>query len=216
MQYLVWDWNGTLLDDVPTCVRVMNGMLERRGIPLLDLERYREIFTFPVREYYRAAGLDLDRESFEVLAVEYIAEYNRQALHCGLYPGAAEVLEELRAEGYSQMIASASERQALAEQVAACGAAEYFQAVLGVGDVLGVTKEGLARDYLSGCGAAPEEVLFVGDTIHDWEVARAMGCACVLIANGHQSRRRLEETGAEVLEEVYQLPEHLKRKEAVS
>lgn len=210
MQYIVWDWNGTLLDDVAVCVQVMNGMLERRGIPPLSLERYREIFTFPVRGYYRAAGLDLEQEPFEKLAVEYITEYNRRALRCGLYPGAVEVLEELQAGGFNQIIASASERGALVEQVENCGAEAYFQAVLGVGDVLGVTKEGLAREYLREQSVPPQAVLFVGDTVHDWEVAQAMGCACVLIANGHQSRGRLGETGADVLDGIGRLPDYLR------
>ena len=210
-QYIVWDWNGTLLDDVPTCVRVMNGMLRRRGLPLLTRERYREIFTFPVREYYRLAGLDLDREPFEALAVEYIGEYNRRALGCGLYPGAEGVLRRLADAGYTQIIASASERGALARQVEARGITAYFQALLGVGDSLGTTKAGLARDYLRQRGASPADAVFVGDTLHDWEVAAAMGCACVLIEGGHQSRARLEGTGADLLEDIAQLPSYLER-----
>lgn len=52
LDYICWDWNGTLLDDVPLCVAVMDGMLQRRGLPSLGGEaRYREIFTFPVQEY---------------------------------------------------------------------------------------------------------------------------------------------------------------------
>ena len=97
-RYLIWDWNGTLLDDVETCVDVMNGMLERRGLaPLKSVECYRGIFTFPVREYYKKAGLDPARESFEKLALEYISEYNRRALSCGLVPYAREILREAEA-----------------------------------------------------------------------------------------------------------------------
>ena len=101
-RYLIWDWNGTLLDDVETCVDVMNGMLERRGLaPLKSVECYRGIFTFPVREYYKKAGLDPARESFEKLALEYISEYNRRALSCGLVPYAREILREAEAMGLS-------------------------------------------------------------------------------------------------------------------
>ena len=89
MKYIVWDWNGTLLDDVPASVAVMDRLLHRRGLPGLGgIERYREIFTFPVREYYQAAGLDFEKEPFEALAVEYIEEYNQRALDCGLRAGA--------------------------------------------------------------------------------------------------------------------------------
>ena len=58
---IVWDWNGTLLNDVQAAFSAMNAMLSRRGLPLMEsLAQYRELFTFPVRQYYAAAGLDLD------------------------------------------------------------------------------------------------------------------------------------------------------------
>ncbi len=198
-KHIVWDWNGTLFDDVQVCIDVMNGMLERRGLKELTPERYREIFTFPVEDYYKAAGWDFSREPFAELAVEYITEYLRRAAGCGLRRGAAEVLEKLRERGYVQLIASASEAAALTEQVRRCGIEGCFEAVLGLGDVFAVTKEGLAREYLRAGGIAPEEVVFIGDTAHDWQVARAIGCDCILIEGGHMSRQRLRETGCKIL-----------------
>lgn len=207
MKYIVWDWNGTLLDDVPASVAVMDGLLRRRGLPGLGgVERYREIFTFPVREYYQAAGLDFEKEPFEALAVEYIEEYNQLALGCGLRAGAQAALQAFAAAGCQQVLASASKKSALEAQVAQYGVGDYFAAVLGVSDSLGVSKEGLARAYLN--GVTPESVVFLGDTVHDWEVARRMGCPCVLAAGGHQSRARLERTGAlvaDTLEDAAQM-----------
>lgn len=206
---IVWDWNGTLLADVPLCVEVMNGLLARRGLPLLEVERYREIFTFPVREYYQAAGLDLQREPFEKLAVEYIEEYNRRALDCPLYPGAGEVLARLKELGCRQLIVSASHRDALAQQVERRGIRDFFEAVLGVGDVLGATKEGVARDYLKQKGVSSEDVLFVGDSAHDRQTA--LPCRCVLIANGHESRQRLEAAGGPVLGDIREAGQYIEK-----
>ena len=67
---ILWDWNGTLLDDVEVALAAMNEMLARRGLPLLQgREPYRDIFTFPVRVYYTAAGLDLSAEPFECRSI---------------------------------------------------------------------------------------------------------------------------------------------------
>lgn len=209
MKYIVWDWNGTLLNDVPLCLEVENQLLERRGLPPLTGERYREIFTFPVRDYYQAAGLDLEREAFEEVAREFVEEYNRRVSVCGLCPGAEEALEYLREKGWRQIIVSASERRALTEQVEACGISSFFEDILGVGDVLASGKAGLAQDYFRDQGAAKTQALFVGDTVHDWETAREMGCRCVLAAGGHQSRARLESTGGKVLESLWELPRYL-------
>lgn len=209
MLTIVWDWNGTLFDDVPVCVEVENRLLARRGLPLLTVERYREIFTFPVEEYYRAAGLDLEKEPFPALAEEYITGYNAAAESCGLYPGARQVLDQLRQRGWRQILVSASEKGALAAQVESRDIRGCFEAVLGIGDVLAAGKAGLAGEYLRREGIAPEEAVFVGDTLHDWEVAEELGCRCLLIAGGHQSRARLAGSGAEILEDITQVPEAL-------
>jgi len=55
---VVWDWNGTLLNDMEACIRSMNLMLEKRRLPPIDFETYRSVFTFPVIDYYRAVGID--------------------------------------------------------------------------------------------------------------------------------------------------------------
>ena len=203
----IWDWNGTLLDDAPLCLSIMNRMLERRGLPLIDgLAAYREIFTFPVEEYYRSAGLDLKREAFAGLAEEYIRLYNQEALHCSLCPGARDVLEQLHDWGVRQVIVSASHQEALEEQVESQHIQAYFSALLGVRDVLGTGKAGLAKAYLQAQNIDKHRVYCVGDTLHDWEVAREMGCTCLLVAQGHQSRQRLAASGAPILDTLKELP----------
>lgn len=205
--YLVWDWNGTLLDDAALCVEVMNKMLGKRGLPPLQgLAHYRELFTFPVKEYYRRAGLDLEREPFSALALEYITPYNQAALECGLCRGAKEALAWLQSRGVEQLIASASQEDALRAQVERQGIAGYFEALLGVKDSYGSGKEGVALAYLESRKAEPRQVWFVGDTVHDWEVARSLGCRCVLVAQGHQGVSRLKGTGAPVLPDLFALP----------
>ena len=84
-----------------------------------------------------------------------------------------------------------------------------FQAVLGMSDDLGGGKSGLAAGYIRAHGLEPSQVLFVGDTVHDWQTAQSVGCPCVLIAGGHQSKARLEATGAAVLDSIAELPAYL-------
>ncbi len=204
---VIWDWNGTLLDDTEVCRAVMNRMLVRRGLPRLSAERYRAIFTFPVRDYYALAGIDLAAESFDALAEEYMSDYRISAVDCPLMLGAAETLDRLNALGAAQVLASASRQDDLERQVAERGLTGKFQALLGMTDQLGGGKAGLAAGYLRRNGIDPASVLFVGDTVHDFETARAVGSRCVLIAGGHQSRERLEATGAVVLDDIRRLPE---------
>lgn len=189
----------------------MNEMLARRGLPLLQgREPYRDIFTFPVRAYYTAAGLDLSAEPFESLAVEWTGLYHRFYPRCGLFPAARAVLQAVGEMGLEQAIVSASHQQALDSQVEEQGLGGFFQALLGISDIFAGSKAGLAQRYLKSQGVPPEQALFVGDTLHDWEVAQEAGCPCVLLAQGHQSRARLETAGVPVLESLIQVPAFLR------
>ena len=204
---MIWDWNGTLLDDGEVCRAIMNRMLARRGLPAIpDMARYRDIFTFPVQDYYALAGIDLAAESFEALAEEYMTDYRASSGRCALMPGAAETLDALDGLGAVQILVSASRQDDLERQLAERGLAGRFRAVLGVSDQLGVGKAGLAAAYMGKNGLEPSEVLFVGDTVHDWQTASGVGSPCVLIAAGHQSRERLGASGAAVLDDIRQLP----------
>ncbi len=208
---VIWDWNGTLLDDMQICLDIMDRILARRGLkPIGALERYRKIFTFPVKDYYALAGLDLAGEDFLDLAEEYMSDYRAHEKDCPLVPGARETLEALNAMGARQILASASRQDDLERQVRAHGLDGAFFAVLGMSDDLGGGKAGLAAGYMRREGLAPEDALFVGDTVHDFEVAQSIGCRCVLIAGGHQSVERLNATGAPVLDSITELPGYLK------
>jgi phosphoglycolate phosphatase len=82
---ILWDWNGTLLDDAGFALKGINILLKNRGIPMLDIVRYREIFTFPVRDYYKAAGFEFEHEPFEMPAEEFIVQYKRLLPLAGLF-----------------------------------------------------------------------------------------------------------------------------------
>ena len=95
--HLLWDFNGTVFDDIEACRLSVNSMLAARGLPTLTVEDYREVFDFPVKDYYARVGFDFDREPFEVLAPIWVAEYNRQSRASTVFPGVTEVMEQVRA-----------------------------------------------------------------------------------------------------------------------
>ena len=68
--HIIWDWNGTLLNDNWLCVDVINTLLKKRGMPLTTLNTYKEIFVFPVIEYYHKLGFEFTDESFEEVQVK--------------------------------------------------------------------------------------------------------------------------------------------------
>lgn len=196
--WIIWDWNGTLLDDVELALEVANGMLARRGLPVMDLERYRAIFDFPVERYYRAAGFDFDREPFSVLADEFISEYKRRVGEAALHGEVPRVLSRIAEAGPSQAVLSASRQQSLEEAVARFGVLKHFEALQGLSDHFAVSKAEVGRRLVERLGLSGDRTVMVGDTTHDAEVAADMGVHCVLIARGHQSAERLQDCGVPV------------------
>ena len=89
-KHIIWDWNGTLVDDVWLVVEIMNKMLKKRHLPGIDSKKYREIFDFPVIKYYIKLGFDFSRESFEDLTIEFIGEYYDRFNECKLFDQAKE------------------------------------------------------------------------------------------------------------------------------
>ena len=206
-RYVVWDWNGTLFDDAAVCLHVMNSLLTDRNLsPLSNLAAYRAIFGFPVSDFYERAGLCFDVEPFEALAHTYIARYHTQSQHCTLHTGTKETLARVQAGGLTQIILSASKTEHLLRQLAPFQIREYFDAILGLNNVYAKSKVAVAQAWLAQCHISPAQLVLVGDTVHDHEVACALNCSCVLIANGHQDAATLRACKCVVLHDIAQIP----------
>lgn len=194
--HVIWDWNGTLFDDVDLVVEVANLMLERRSIGQIDRARYQELFGFPVRGYYERVGFDLEREAFEDLSVEFIAEYNARWREHQLRSDAHSTTAALVAGGVTQSVLSASEQVMLNEVTAHFQIDGPMTALVGIDDHHAVSKLDHGLEHIESLDPPRERVLLVGDTVHDHEVAVAIGVDCALIEDGHAPAARLQATGA--------------------
>jgi len=202
---IIWDWNGTLLNDVEICISSMNKLLNERKLPLLDTERYRQIFTFPVRDYYEKAGFDFSSEPFETPAIQFIDNYRLSLPGATLQEGAKEALRFFRSRKTDQSVLSVMEQQLLGDSVKGFGIEGYFGRISGIDNHYGEGKTELALKTLEDTREIKENILLVGDTLHDHEVAEATGIDCILIAHGHQSYERLSTSGREVVNNFEEL-----------
>jgi phosphoglycolate phosphatase len=208
-RHIVWDWNGTLLDDLDLSISVMNGLLARRRLPLLDRTRYHALFDFPVRDYYFRLGFDPARDTFEQLSVEFITAYDARRWDCRLQPSTHEVLAAFTRTGATQSILSAYRQETLHEIVAHFGLTPHFIRLTGLDNIYAHSKAELGRAWITELGLPPAEVLLVGDTLHDLDVARHLGVDCVLVAAGHHPASRLRARHDRVVEDLAALEEHV-------
>ncbi len=201
-QTIIWDWNGTLLNDAAVCLVIINQVLARRGLPTISRAHYMAKFGFPVRDYYAQLGFDFSREPFEVIGSEFIASYEERRLRLRLQPGARSLLARLHGRGVDQLVLSAYRHDTLESLLQAKRVRHYFTRIVGADDVYAAGKVEQGRHLMRLCRLDPASTLMVGDTVHDYEVATAMGIRCVLLDAGHQTRSRLAACGVPVLDNL--------------
>jgi len=198
-KHIIWDWNGTLINDIWLVVEIMNKMLKKRNMPGIDLKKYREIFDFPVIDYYAKLGFNFSKESFEELTVEFISEYYTRFNECKLFNEVEEVLKKIRDMGIPQSILSASKEDVLIEKIKYYGIDKYFNRIIGLENHYAESKVERGKKWIDELNLNPQDVLLMGDTAHDYDVSKHIGCDCLLIANGHYSYERLAKLGVDVI-----------------
>ena len=205
-KYIIWDWNGTILDDLQINFEVENTLLQRRGRKLIrDIDEYQEKFQFPIIKFYESLDFDLENEKFEDIAREYVLEFDERFYELETFPDAESVIRDFKFKGIEQIVLSQTEQRWLEKQVTFHEMDYLFTELLGAKDIYVKGKVGIALQWITKNDIDTAQVLMVGDTLHDYEVAETLGCDCILIARGHQSKEKLLTTGAVVLDSIEEL-----------
>lgn len=192
-KYILWDWNGTLLDDTRAAFNTLNIMLKKRGVKPIAMEFYLDNFAFPVKPFYESIGMVLDNENWDDLAIEYHDIYAAQ--NKTLNVEAIAALEKVRLCGVGQSIISALRQDLLRKATDSFGVRKYLDYVYGVDNLDGCSKIDRAKELLDKIrGEHVEEldVVLIGDSLHDKEVADMLGVGCVLCSQGSHAHWRLE------------------------
>jgi len=199
--HILWDFNGTILNDVNIGVESANILLERHGLNVLkSIDEYRSVFGFPIIDYYRRLGFDFSKTPYNELAVEWVEIYNSLSDKAFLYEGVTQLLTLIKNSGTKQLILSATELKMLTKQLKSLGIYGYFDEVLGTGDIYAYSKKDIAINWAN--KISPNNPVLIGDTVHDFEVANAAGFDCILIANGHEPKSSLLKTDSVVVDTI--------------
>ena len=191
--YILWDWNGTLLDDTEAALATLNEMIAVRGGQPIGMEFYRDHFAFPVRPFYDKIGIIAhDEDEWNGIAHEYHEVYGRQPKK--LNPLAVAALEMAKEAGCRQSIVSALRQDLLEADMARNGVTEFFERICGSDNLDGASKLDRARvllQTLSDTVPSGTHFVLIGDALHDKEVADALGIDCILCAQGSHAAWRL-------------------------
>jgi phosphoglycolate phosphatase len=198
-RHIIWDWNGTLFDDAWLCLQIINRLLSERGLQTITPDQYEQSFGFPVIDYYQRIGFNFAIEPFERINSAFISDYERRRVECSLRTGAKMTIDNICRVGISQSILSASKQVYLEKAVHQFGIRNHFVSISGLDNHHAAGKLEIALNWMNKTEINPREILLIGDTIHDYEVAERIGAACILIYSGHQDVDRLATCGVRII-----------------
>ncbi|MFE7779150.1 HAD family hydrolase [Streptomyces sp. NPDC057445] len=200
--HLVWDWNGTLLDDIHAVIEATNASFAEIGLEPITLERYRDLYCVPVPLFYeRLMGRMPSDEEWVVMDAVFHKHYWQRAETCVLTAGAAELLIERQSSGRTQSLLSLAPHEQLVPIVRRHGIEERFLRVDGRigGSHVGKTEH-MVRHLSALEDVPPERIVVIGDAVDDAVAAAHVGAKAVLYTGGSHSRASLESAGVPVVD----------------
>ena len=203
IKHVIWDWNGTLVDDVNLCVDILNQVLVAYTKPTISVDLYRRKFFFPVNKFYESIELPSSGTEYEKLANVYIKEYRNRFSDCMLHSRALETLEVLNKLSISQSILSAGEQKDVESFACFFNVKQWVQCIDGASNIEAKGKGDRVVAHISKLKLDPKDVLLIGDTCHDQEIANLAGCKAVLYSRGHVDAERLRQLKDPVVESLY-------------
>jgi phosphoglycolate phosphatase-like HAD superfamily hydrolase len=196
--HLVWDWNGTLLDDLTVVVAATNVSLSKFGGPLITAEDHRRDFRRPITAYYEyVLGRSVSEHEFLQLDRVYHDAYREGLVDVRL---AADAEAAMMSWPGTQSLLSMWFHDELVPEVTRRGLHERFGRIDGLraGVVGGGHKVEHLAEHLGALGVEPTDTVLIGDSVDDAHAAAEVGAACVLYGGGFTHPDRLRETGAPV------------------
>jgi len=195
--HLVWDWNGTLLDDLTLVVSSTNSAFAAVGGRSVDTDEHRRVFRRPVAEFY-AEILEraVDAEEFGRLDRIFHDAYRLGLTTTSL---AADAKDAIKSWPGSQSLLSMWFHEELVPALDTYGLTGLFTRVDGLRtEIGGDLKAGHLARHLDELGVAGDEAVLIGDSLDDAAAAASIGAACVLYSGGFTEPARLRASGVPV------------------
>lgn len=204
VKHVVWDWNGTILDDNDAVVRAVNQVCVEFGRDPIDIDHWRATYRRPLRDCY-AELLDraLTVEDWALIDRLYHDSYHGLLDTCRLATGVPDELRRWQARGRGQSLLSMWFHDRLVSLVADYQLTDLFVRIDGLrAELGGGSKTEHLAEHLTAQGLPGAEVLVIGDVTDDADAAAQVGAQCVLVTTGVMNRQQLAGRGVPVVDSI--------------
>lgn len=188
---IIWDFNGTLFNDGELNWKLTNKSLDHLNKPKITFEEYSKKICFPISEFYSKINLPSSGLEYDKIIQLWIKEYQEQFVHQDLHVGIKEFVHSLKVKGKKQFILSALHQNLLDLITEHHNLRDFFHDILGTRSYDGPGKIAEGLQMMAQQNLSKLKTVLIGDTLHDAQVAAAMGIDCILISHGHQHKEVL-------------------------
>lgn len=214
---VIFDLDGTLVDSAPDIAEAMNAAFSPLGVPLFPIDDVKAMIgggsAVLIERAVKAAGLPFTHASHAEVLTRFMQVYAEvSALGRGIYPGALDVLAELRRAGIRTALCTNKPASVTSIAVTALGLEPLLDYVLGTSDALAKKPDpAMLHDCFGALGVNPRDAVMVGDSGADNGAARAAGCSIVLVDFGY-SKAPVASLGPDaIISHLADLPAALRR-----
>ncbi len=189
---LVFDWDGTLMDSEARITSCLRAAATDTGLPARSDEALREVIGLGLREALSHLFENIDEPTLQQLTAAYRQHFlYDNPTPSALFPGAADMIRHLHAQGFRLAIATGKARQGLDRVLAETGLGDYFHASRCADETGSKPHPRMLLEIMQQLGIAPERTLMVGDTEFDLAMAANAGVAGVAVGYGVHAVSRL-------------------------
>ncbi len=198
IKLVAFDWNGTILSDTVACLVGDDAALVALGYKPISLKKFQETFEIPLVHFYKKIGVNpkIPKAKFEKSETIFHATYEARAANSRTRAGTRDLLKWLKEHNIPSVIFSNHIDYQIVKHLKRLRIENYFDTVIGNEQTYQVlfkrSKGDKLKDYLKTNNVKPSEILVVGDTVEEIEIARELGAISVAITNGYNSTKRLK------------------------
>ncbi|MCL5666578.1 MAG: HAD family hydrolase [Patescibacteria group bacterium] len=198
IKLVAFDWNGTIISDTRPTWLASNMVFEKYGLKPISLKKFKDTFSIPIIDFYTANGFAKSSfmRVYKQQALLYYDTYDRQVKYTRSRGGTREVIKWIHHEGLKAIIYSNHLKFDIEKNLKRLGLTHYFDEILGRTTVHGHnlkrTKETKLLDYLKSNKFYKSEILTIGDTCEEIEIAHSLKIKSVALTGGWNSSKRLK------------------------
>jgi len=184
---VIWDWNGTLLNDAHIGYQAETELFRRYGLKTQTAEERRKNFCMPIEVYYTRMGFAFSKVDYQAISDEWLSIYESFVETAPVFEGVSDMLHAIQSAGKKQFVLTAAPEVHVHAMTQKHGIHHYFDAVYGLANARADSKIERGSELIRDNLIDPDRTILIGDTTHDYEVGEALGTDVLLIADGHNS-----------------------------